>query len=169
MAKKSRPKKSSAEQDSTESVSTADMVRRALADLKAPEGVKASLKAMLKTDRNGSLLQVCRATSADIHEINGGVRGRIADAVENHGMHKKAFSTIRALDKMTPEKLADYLDHLFWYLEVSGLMKRAASAQRLPIGEGVGEGGEEDEGEESPAQEAGGGGVAQFPAAARPH
>ena len=44
---------------------------------------------------------------------------------------------------MEPEKLADFLDHLDYMLDISGLEKRAESVQWLPLAEENEESGEE--------------------------
>jgi hypothetical protein len=51
------------------------------------------------------------------------------------------------LDRLSPEKLADFMEHFDHYFEASGLEERANSAQRLPMGDGAGEQ-EKTEGEE---------------------
>ena len=78
-----------------------------------------------------SLLKAATDADKDQREIAGGINGRIADAVENDHLHKKAFSEIRKRARMTPEKLADYVDTLELYMDMSGLTERAKSAPRL--------------------------------------
>jgi len=96
-----------------------------------------------------SLMSKARSAEKDMGEINGGLREEIAQAVEKHGLHKKVFSTIRALDKMKPEKLREWLDTFEHYLDISGLEKRAESVQPMEFGEGEeGETAEEDAGAE---------------------
>ena len=99
------------------------------------------------------LLKEAKSASQDAHEITSSLGGKIASAVENDHLHKKAFATLRMLDKMTPEKLADYWDTLLYYMDISGLDERAKSAPRLSLENGKGEDGEEDD-EEAPAAEA---------------
>lgn len=82
-----------------------------------------------------SLLKDGRATQADIQEIAGTFGNAVKSAVENHHLHRKAFAHIRALDRMEPEKLADYMAHFEHMYEISGLRERAESAQRLPMGD----------------------------------
>jgi hypothetical protein len=80
-----------------------------------------------------TLLRAANDAHKDQREIAGGLGQKIADAVENEHLHKKAFSTLRMADRMTPEKLADWWDTLQYYIDVSGLAERAASAPRLRL------------------------------------
>ena len=92
-------------------------------------------KSKLKT-----LLSTARSTYREQHRVGGELGQAIANAVENDHLHRKAFSFIRAADRMEPEELADYLDHIELYLDMSGLKERAESAPRLQIeGNGAGE------------------------------
>ncbi len=72
-----------------------------------------------------------RAAQNDISEIAGGLGSTIKEAVEKNHLHRKAFAVIKAGDKMEPEKLAEYLYHLDYYLEASGLRARAATAPAM--------------------------------------
>jgi hypothetical protein len=82
-----------------------------------------------------SLLSVKRQATENMNEIKDSLGGTVADAVENHGLHKKAFGWIGQLDKMSPEKIHDTMMHFLYYYEASGLQARAASAPRLPTGD----------------------------------
>lgn len=106
-----------------------------------------------------SLIKSARTAQKDIQEIAGGLGAEIKAAVESNHLHRKAFSVCKTADKMEPEKLAEFLDNLDYYLDVSGLRKRAESAQRLAMGDDRHEEREEDEGGK-------GGKVTQFP---QPH
>jgi Ran GTPase-activating protein (RanGAP) involved in mRNA processing and transport len=75
-----------------------------------------------------ALLREVTSTTADMQELSGSLNERIGHAVEHDHLHKKAFSTLRVMDRMTPEKLADYWDTLQFYVDASGLGERAASA-----------------------------------------
>jgi hypothetical protein len=91
---------------------------------------------MITPNKLLSLMKSARSAQKDIQEIAGGLGSEIKTAVENHHLHRKAFSVVKAGDKMEPEKLAEFLAHLDFYLEASGLRKRAASAPRLEVIEG---------------------------------
>lgn len=77
------------------------------------------------------LIATACAASNDMREIAGSLGAEIKDAAENHHLHKKAF----AADRMEPEKLAEFLDCLDYYLDVTGLRDRASKVQRLPMGD----------------------------------
>lgn len=106
-----------------------------------------AVRKVITQARLRSLMSKARSAEKDMGEINGGLREEIAQAVEKHGLHKKVFSTIRALDKMEPEKLREWLDTFEHYLDISGLEKRAESVQPMEFGE-EGETAEEDAGAE---------------------
>ena len=88
---------------------------------------------MITPTKLHSLMKSARTAQKDIQEIAGGLGAEIKAAVENNHLHRKAFSVVKAGDKMEPEKLAEFLAHLNFYLEASGLRKRAASAPRLEV------------------------------------
>lgn len=100
-----------------------------------------------------NLIKAKRGAKKDTGEINGRVGQMIADAVENKHLHRKAFATIMQLDGMEPEKLADFLDNFDFYLDITGIRKRAESVMRMNLGEAAAE-------DEAPASN-----VAQFPTA----
>jgi hypothetical protein len=83
-----------------------------------------------------SLLATARSTYKDVREIAGAFGAEVKNAAEHEHLNKKAFSMVKTLDRMEPEKLADTLDSLDYYLDVSGLRKRASQVQRLPMGGG---------------------------------
>jgi hypothetical protein len=109
---------------------------------------------VISEKRLKSLLSKARAASADVSSINGTLREEIGVAVEKHGLHKKVFSTIRALDRLEPEKLREWLDTFEHYVDISGLAKRAEDVQPMQFGEGEGET-EEAEPEEDAGDEQG--------------
>jgi hypothetical protein len=84
-----------------------------------------------------SLMKSARTAQKDIQEIAGSLGSEIKTAVENNHLHRKAFAVVKAGDKMEPEKLAEFLAHLDFYLEASGLRMRAASAPRLEVEDNV--------------------------------
>lgn len=105
-----------------------------------------------------SLLASARSNDKDVRELSGSINSKIATAVENDNLHKKAFSTIRAADRMTPEKLADWWDHVQLYMDLSGLSERAKSAPRLRL-----EPDKEEADEENAGKAEGKGNVEPFP------
>lgn len=129
-----------------------------------PSEVQAVItKAKLK-----SILASARKTKADVDEIVGTHREQIANAVEKHHLHKGVFATIKRLDRMEPEKLAEWLSCFDHYLDISGLEARADSVERMALGDqpGDAEAGEETgETEPEPAgrRRAAGGNVRAFP------
>lgn len=72
---------------------------------------------------------------AEADAATGSLREKIAYAVKNQHLHAKAFAEVRKCSKMSPEKLAEYLDHLEHYMEVSGNYARANAVQQLPLEE----------------------------------
>lgn len=92
-----------------------------------------------------NLLKAAMSAAQDSHEITSSLGGKIASAVENDHLHKKAFGTLRMMNKMTPERLSDYWDTLQFYVDISGLGERAASAPKLRLETGEAEDDEEGE------------------------
>lgn len=93
-----------------------------------------------------SILALDKRTKTAQSELAGELGQKIASACERFGTNRKALGVIRQLNRMEPEKLADFLDHFDYMLDVSGLEKRAGDVQRLPLAEP-----EKDEGEAGPA------------------
>lgn len=112
---------------------------------------KSVLNDILITDRKAKKAQ---------GEIAGELGSKIASAVERFGTNRKALGIIRTLNRMEPEKIADFLDHFDYMLDISGIEERAAAVQRLPTGEAAGDGedagadGEGDTAEENGGEEA---------------
>lgn len=98
---------------------------------KAPQTSPAKLRKLMAT---------ARAAYKDSRSIAGELGAEIKDASEHDHLHKKAFASCRAADRMEPEALADYFEARDYYEEVFGLRKRAASAPRLSLEDGTGEG-----------------------------
>lgn len=115
------------------------------------------VKKVISGSKLKNLMAAKRSAKKDTAEIAGQLGQMIRDAVENNHLHRKAFGTIVMLDNMEPEKVLDFLDHFNYYLDVSGIQKKAEAAPRLPMGDGPGEEGEE---------ESEGDNVHKFPAAA---
>lgn len=97
-----------------------------------------------------SLLNTARSVKKDISELAGGYGTEIKDAVENHHLHRKAFNVCRSADGMEPGKLAEFLDCLDHYLDISGLRARADKVIRMDF-EADGE--DADDGENAEPQE----------------
>ena len=117
------------------------------------------VRAAISAPKLKSLLKAKRGAKTDTGEINGRVVQMIAEAVEKHHLHRKAFGAIVHLDRMEPEKIRDYLDCFEHYLDISGIGKRAESVERLPLGDANETGGNDDEDDASePAAN-----VQQFP------
>lgn len=99
---------------------------------KAAEEVASTTPEIGKTKLQ-KLLAAARVTYRESRKLAGTLGEQIKDAVENEHLHKKAFSFVRSADRMEPAELADYLDHIELYLDMTGLKERAESAPRLPI------------------------------------
>lgn len=125
--------------------------------IKAP--ADPSKHAVISQSKLVNLMKMKRGAKKDTGEINGRVGEAIASAAENHNLHRKAFSVIMTLDNMEPEKIADFLDHFNYYLDISGINKRAESVMRMNMGEGADP---DDDGESAETN------VTKFPAAAGP-
>jgi hypothetical protein len=113
------------------------------------------------------LLSIAANSHKDSQEIAGTLGQKIAHACEHDHLHRKAFATLKAMDRMTPEKLADYWDTLQYYVEISGLGERAASAPAFDLAarRAQGEGGDDPEDPDNPRDEpeAGPGNIKPFP------
>ncbi len=86
-----------------------------------------------------ALLRSGRSLKESLDELTSAHSAEVREAVDKKHLHKKAFNMIKALDRLTPEKLADCMEHFDSYYTSSGLEDREKSAQRLPMGEGPGE------------------------------
>lgn len=99
------------------------------------EAVKPSeVRAAISQKKLRSLLATAKRTQNDISELAGGLGAEVKDAVENHYLHRKAFNVCKQADRMEAEKLADFLDSLDHYLDISGLRDRASKVQRMNFG-----------------------------------
>lgn len=92
-----------------------------------------------------TLLKMSKRIKDQTQLLSGEAGQAIANAVENQHLHKKAFSHIKALDRMEPERLADYMEHFDHYFVAAGLEDRVRKVMKLPLdgdneGEGVSEG-----------------------------
>ena len=100
-----------------------------------------------------ALLALDKRTKKQQSELAGEIGQKVGEICERYGTNRKALSVIRTLNRMEPEKLADFLDHFDYLLDVSGLEKRAADVQRLPLNEPAGEADGEGAGDGAPAAE----------------
>jgi hypothetical protein len=114
---------------------------------------------MISPNKLKKLLTHARKAHQDGRSIAGELGAAIKAASDNDNLHKKAFASIKASDRLEPEALADYFAHRDYYEEVTGLRKRAGSVMRMDFGNGDGAEAEE---EEDPA-----GNVTQIGTAAR--
>ncbi len=121
----------------------------------------AKVRRQISASKLRSLMATARSTYKDVREIAGGFGAEVKNAAEHDHLNKKAFAILRGLDRLEPEKLADALDALDYYLDVGGLRKRASQVQRLPLGGEDEEGGAPDT--EEPRQGARAANVRPFP------
>lgn len=91
-----------------------------------------------------SLRSAKRSMDSDINEVRGTYGQQVAEAVEKKHVHKKALAIALREDKMEPEQLKLYYEHLDHYREELGLNKRAESAPDLPIQDEDAEGSADD-------------------------
>lgn len=105
-----------------------------------PTGSAASVNptnvGMIKASKLNSLLVTARKAYKDQRAISGELGAEIKEAAEHDNLHKKAFAMIRGIDRLEPEKLADFFAHFDYYCDVSGLRKRAGSVMRMPLDDG---------------------------------
>ena len=76
-----------------------------------------------------------RAAYRDSRKISGAIGEQIRNAVEHDHLHKQAFSAVMREDRMEPAELADFYAAQDFYRDELGLIERAKSAPRLPMGE----------------------------------
>ncbi len=90
------------------------------------------------------LVAMARSTKADVSELAGRFGEAVKNAVESKHLHRKAFRSVVAEDRMEPDALADFYDAQDYYRDVLGLNDRAKSAPRLSLvgGTDVAEGAE---------------------------
>lgn len=92
-------------------------------------------QAMTSARKLNSLLADSRKAYKEQRSISGELGAAIKEAAEHDNLHKKAFATVRGLDRMEPEKLADFFAHFDYYCEATGLRKRAGAVMRMPLGD----------------------------------
>lgn len=83
------------------------------------------------------LIKDGRIAHQNIQSIAGEYGETVKNAQEKHGVHRKALAIARSADRMEPPKLAEFLDHLDYMLDVSGLRERAASAPSMDMGDNI--------------------------------
>ncbi len=120
-----------------------------------PEQAKSSeVRRAISAKKLKSLLSSCRSAQQNINEISGGLGEEIKAAIEKNHLHRKAFNVVKMADRMEPEKLSEFMDHLDHYFEISGLNARAEQVERLAMGDvtqnGEGDPDEDDEGNVRP-------------------
>ncbi len=108
------------------------MARKKNGEDTATEQVKPSeTRPAISQKKLRSLLNTARRVQKEISELAGGIGAEIKDAAETNYLHRKAFNVCKAADRMEPEKLADFLDCLDHYLDISGLRDRASKVTRM--------------------------------------
>jgi hypothetical protein len=108
---------------------------------------------MIPAPQLNAILALDKRTKTAQAELAGELGQKISGACERYGTNKKALGVIRSLNRMEPEKLADFLDHFDYMLEASGLEKRAEAVQRLPLAEPEKETDDKTEAETPPVDE----------------
>lgn len=82
-----------------------------------------------------SLLAADDSHKEEIDGVVGSLREKIAFAVKNHHLDKKAYALTKQFNRMSAEKLADLWPRLLAYMDMAGLMERIESVERLPLGD----------------------------------
>ena len=104
---------------------------KSAARAKKSEAEEAPAIKMISAKKLNALIGEKRAAYKEQRSISGELGAAIKEASENENLHKKAFAIVSGLDRLEPEPLADLLAHLDFYLEASGLRKRAGSVVRM--------------------------------------
>lgn len=71
----------------------------------------------------------------DQTSLSGELGQKVAQSVENDGLHRKAFGVFKQAYGMEPEKCAEFVDHLLHYFEAGGINERVAQVLRLQMGD----------------------------------
>lgn len=123
------------------------MAKRKAEPAAEPSGIVRQLTpgAVLKKLRG-----IFRGMKNDIDEARGTYGAAVGEAVEKKHLHKRAWATALKEDRMEPEALAEYYDHLNHYRDELGLIERAESAPRLEVD---GDRSEADDGDEEAENE----------------
>jgi len=125
--------------------------RRKKSEETETEAPAAQAKPAISANLLKSLLASSKKAKKDIAEISGPLGQRIAKAIEENHLHRKAFNIVKSLHPLEDEKLLECLDCLDHYLDISGLRDRAAKVQRLGLDQPADEEGDEEEDEAEPA------------------
>lgn len=128
---------------------------------KATAATSEDLTGLVPGETLRSLMTAKRKSKREVDKINGAIGERINKAIDDKHLNGPLFREMMRLDKMEPEELADYEAQRVYYMEQSGLTKRAADATgNLDFGAG------EQDGEEAAEKPKGGrraANVAAFP------
>ena len=139
------------------------MAKKPKDDGEQQEQVKSSdVRKSITARKLKELLGSSRKTAEDVAEITGTFASEVKQAQDKHHLHRKAFRTIAMLDKMEPEKLAEFLDYFDHYLDISGLAERAEKATKN-MEFGPGEGASDNSDESDGADKKPTGNVRKFP------
>lgn len=107
-----------------------------MAKRKADESTPTTETRQIGARKLKELLASSRKAYKDVREIAGSLGAEIKDAVENHRLHRKAFSVLKTADRMEPEKLLEFRDTLLYYFDIGGIDARCEQASRLNLGDG---------------------------------
>lgn len=118
----------------------------AAARTKNTKGTETDKAGQISGNKLKRLMADSRAVYKDVRALSGDLGQKIANAVEHDNLHKKAFAFVRMADRMEPEKLADFLDTIDYYRDISGLNERASKVIKMNLDDD-GEGDEQDQGE----------------------
>ena len=72
----------------------------------------AQIEILINAKQLNTLLGHNRRLAKQTAELTGELREKIAYAVDKMGLHKKAFATLKSIDKMEPEAALEILDAL---------------------------------------------------------
>lgn len=84
-----------------------------------------------------NLAGASRSAYRDSRRISGALGEQLRNAAEHEHLHLKAFRSVMAEDRMEPPELADFYAAQEYYRDELGLLERAKSAPRLPMGDNV--------------------------------
>lgn len=117
-------------------------------EVKAGAAKPSDFRPVIAKGKLNELLYKARTTRNDTSELSGQLGKAVSEAVEKNHLNRKAFNIIKGLDRMRqdPEKLADVLEAVEHYLDISGLQAVADKVQKLPFGERSGADHDEKEG-----------------------
>lgn len=111
------------------------MARKAKKTTDSEQKTSTQVSILISAPQLNTLLKNCTSITKQTAELTGSLREKIGYAKEKQGLHSKAFSTLRQLDKMEPEKLLEYWTHLTAYMDMSGITERMESVGKLDLDE----------------------------------